>query len=396
MVIYLAAATIALNTLVSYKDPAYYYDRRPTIAIPPGQVLQVAPTAPVTYPGIHGWQACEHLQRRPAGGRAAHRVCRSSRSHFRAYDVRQRSRRLVGGSGWLGRYLDTLPRPGGSTSDLEHCRRHTARCNQCSRECGVDSDASSFAYASPNYGQAALDERRRRRRWLPTSPIEARSWRCVNSINLSALETLDRVGGVASPLQADGPLSPLQRLLTRAARRWRAPSHRASRRDVYWVQTGGYDTQLGPGQQRRLLRRIMGTLGDAQWAFYSISATRGCWNDTTVMNSIPSSAAASPRTPAAEPTIRGGRPEAPVLGGMVRGGLHGTAATLTPGHPTLESDSGDVHYETDFRSVYARVLDQWLGVNSVPILNGDFPHRRTRHLLIGRQPSSHEVHFLMI
>jgi uncharacterized protein (DUF1501 family) len=61
-----------------------------------------------------------------------------------------------------------------------------------------------------------------------------------------------------------------------------------------------------------------------------------------------------------------------VLGGSVRGGLHGTAASLSPGHPTLENNSGDVRYETDFRSVYARLLDDWLGVNSVPILNGDF------------------------
>jgi len=61
-----------------------------------------------------------------------------------------------------------------------------------------------------------------------------------------------------------------------------------------------------------------------------------------------------------------------VVGGMVHGGLHGTAASLAPGNPTLENNSGDVHYETDFRSVYARLLDQWLGVNSVPILNGDF------------------------
>jgi len=61
-----------------------------------------------------------------------------------------------------------------------------------------------------------------------------------------------------------------------------------------------------------------------------------------------------------------------VLGGSVRGGLHGTAPSLAPGNPTLENNSGDVHYETDFRSVYAKLLDNWLGVNSVPILNGDF------------------------
>ena len=35
-------------------------------------------------------------------------------------------------------------------------------------------------------------------------------------------------------------------------------------------------------------------------------------------------------------------------------------------------DSGDVRFETDFRSVYARLLEQWLGVSSVPILGGDF------------------------
>jgi hypothetical protein len=31
-----------------------------------------------------------------------------------------------------------------------------------------------------------------------------------------------------------------------------------------------------------------------------------------------------------------------------------------------------VRYETDFRSVYAKVIDNWLGGNSVNILQGDF------------------------
>ena len=56
----------------------------------------------------------------------------------------------------------------------------------------------------------------------------------------------------------------------------------------------------------------------------------------------------------------------------MRVGLYGTSPQLSHGHPTLENNKGDVHYETDFRSVYARILDNWLGVDSVPILNGDF------------------------
>ena len=63
-----------------------------------------------------------------------------------------------------------------------------------------------------------------------------------------------------------------------------------------------------------------------------------------------------------------------VLGGGVRGGLYGTAPNLesVPGNPTLENNGGDVTYETDFRSVYARVIDNWLGANSVNILGADF------------------------
>jgi uncharacterized protein (DUF1501 family) len=63
-----------------------------------------------------------------------------------------------------------------------------------------------------------------------------------------------------------------------------------------------------------------------------------------------------------------------VIGGSVRGGIYGSAADLNPrpDNPTLENAGGDVTYETDFRSVYAKVLDGWLGANSTAILGGDF------------------------
>ena len=62
------------------------------------------------------------------------------------------------------------------------------------------------------------------------------------------------------------------------------------------------------------------------------------------------------------------------MGGRVNGGLYGTAPNLNPdpGNPTLENSGGDVKFETDFRSVYARVIDYWLGADSRAILNGDF------------------------
>ena len=49
------------------------------------------------------------------------------------------------------------------------------------------------------------------------------------------------------------------------------------------------------------------------------------------------------------------------------------AVTNPRGEPLLyENNATDVRFETDFRSVYARVIDQWLGANSVSILGGNF------------------------
>jgi uncharacterized protein (DUF1501 family) len=51
-----------------------------------------------------------------------------------------------------------------------------------------------------------------------------------------------------------------------------------------------------------------------------------------------------------------------LAGGKLRGGLIG-------GHPSLtELDNGGLRYHTDFRRVYATLLDRWLGMESGPIL----------------------------
>ena len=55
-----------------------------------------------------------------------------------------------------------------------------------------------------------------------------------------------------------------------------------------------------------------------------------------------------------------------VLGGKVKGGLYGTHPSLT------DLDQGDLKYNIDFRSVYATVLDKWLGRDSTPIIGSGF------------------------
>jgi uncharacterized protein (DUF1501 family) len=57
-----------------------------------------------------------------------------------------------------------------------------------------------------------------------------------------------------------------------------------------------------------------------------------------------------------------------VAGPAVQGGPVGE-------HPKLDDlDSGDLRHSIDFRRVYATLLDEWLGVDSRTVLNGQFPH----------------------
>lgn len=55
-----------------------------------------------------------------------------------------------------------------------------------------------------------------------------------------------------------------------------------------------------------------------------------------------------------------------LAGGRVRGGVHGA-------HPSLTDLEGDaLKHHTDFRAVYATVLEDWLGLASAGILGGNF------------------------
>ena len=57
-----------------------------------------------------------------------------------------------------------------------------------------------------------------------------------------------------------------------------------------------------------------------------------------------------------------------VIGDTVKGGLYGD-------YPSLEPDKlldGDLHFNNDFRGVYATIVEDWLGLDSKPIVNGSF------------------------
>jgi uncharacterized protein (DUF1501 family) len=370
VVVYLGGGNDALNTLVSYQDPSYY-NRRPSIAIPAGQVLQVGTDAAGHALGLHPRLGGllnvfneGHLALVQRSGYA-----NSSRSHFEASDIWGTANpQSYTGSGWLGRYLDTLPRPVDALAAW-NTTGETPRA-LLSGTTGVPAipSASTYIYASPNRGSVALEERTAAQ-IMASNPAPGRPHLAfVNSTSRGAIETLDRVAqATAYTPTVQYPNNGFALALRTVA----GAIVKSIGSRVFWVQTGGYDTHAQQGQGAGGgYANLMGTLGDGLWAFYSDIRNQGFANDTTVI--VFSEFGRRISENGSNGTDHGAAGLMMALGGLVRGGLYGTAASLAPGSPTLENNSGDVRYETDFRSVYAKLLDQWLGANSVPILNGDF------------------------
>jgi uncharacterized protein (DUF1501 family) len=370
VVVYLGGGNDALNTLIPYQDGSYY-SRRPTIAVPAGQVLQVGTDSAGRALGLHPRLAA--LRSLFNEGRLA-LVQRtgyenSSRSHFEASDIYGTANpQMSTGSGWLGRYLDTLPRPLDALSAWNTTDETPRALRSAVSGVPAIANAANYNFGSPNSGTAAQQERNTAE-VMASNPAPGRPHLAlVNGANRGAIETLDRVAQARTytPTVAYPNNGFALALRTVAGAMVRGIGSK-----VYWVSTGGYDThaQQGGGAGGGY-GNLMGTLGDGVGAFYADIRNQGLANDTTVI--VFSEFGRRISENGSNGTDHGAAGLMMVLGGSVRGGLYGTAASLSPGHPTLENNSGDVRYETDFRAVYARLLDGWLGVPSTSILNGDF------------------------
>src|SRR5688572_18844512 len=369
VVVYLGGGNDSLNTLIGYRDAAYY-SRRPSIAVPAGQVLQVGTDASGMTMGLHpqlgGLLNIFNEGRLALVQRTGYP--NSSRSHFEASDIWGTANpQNSTSSGWLGRYLDTIPRPLDALAAW-NTTGETPRA-LLSGQSGVPAipNATTYTFGSPNRGAAALQERAAAQAMAANAAMGRPHLAFLNSANRGAIETLDRVAQAT----AYTPTVPYPNNGFALAMRTVAGAIvRGVGSRVFYVQTGGFDTHASQGAAGGAYGNLMGTLGDGLWAFYSDVRNQGLANDTTVI--VFSEFGRRISENGSGGTDHGAAGVMMALGGMVRGGLYGTAGSLAPGSPALENNSGDVRYETDFRSVYARLLDQWLGVNSVPILNGDF------------------------
>jgi uncharacterized protein (DUF1501 family) len=372
VVVYLSGGNDALSTVVPYQDP-FYYNRRPAIAIPAGQVLQIGSDNSGKTLGLHprltGLREIFNQGRLAVVQRTGY--LNSSRSHFQGTDIwGTADPNSPTGLGWLGRYLDTLPAPVNTLAGW-NTTRETPRALM-TRSVSVPSipDARTYSLSSPNNGAEAQIERLATTQIASHVAINRPHLSFVNGSIRGALDTLDRVATVSTYVST---VTYPNNGFALALRTVVGAMVRGIGTKVFWVQTGGFDTHAGQGVAGGgAYANLMGTFGDGLLAFYTDLQNQGLLNDTLILQFSEFGRRISEN--GSQGTDHGAAGVMMAVGGAVRGGIFGTAASLdpNPSNPTLENSGGDVRYETDFRAVYAKVLDSWLGTDSVPILGGNF------------------------
>ncbi len=130
---------------------------------------------------------------------------------------------------------------------------------------------------------------------------------------------------------------------------------------LFYCQTGGFDTHANQlGQHERLLNNVAASIQ----AFQKDMDAKGMGKKVVVMcfsefgRRVNQNNSAGTDHGAAAPMF--------VIGGGIKGGIFGSYPSLT------DLDDGDLRYSTDFRRVYATLLDRWLNADSSKILKNTF------------------------
>jgi uncharacterized protein (DUF1501 family) len=373
VILNLSGGNDSLSMLVPYND-ASYYARRPNIAIPASNVLQVGTDSSRVALGLHP-RLTGLKQVFDRGALALIQRTgypNQSRSHFLGTDIWSSADPTNPASnGWVGRYLDSLPSPVDALVGW-NTTRDLPRVMQANRvSVPAIPNPATYAFSSPNTGAEAVAERAAALRINSHVPVDNPELAFVYANAQAAMNTLDRVATVAS---YNGTVTYPNTGLGQALKAVSGAMVRGIGTRVFYVTTGGFDTHSAqnPNQTNGSYFNLMATLNDALFAFYQDLTNQGLLSSTLVLSFSEFGRRISEN--GSNGTDHGAASVMLAMGGRVNGGLYGTAPNLNldPNNPTLENSAGDVRFETDFRSVYARVIDSWLGADSRAILNADY------------------------
>jgi uncharacterized protein (DUF1501 family) len=349
-----------LNTLIPFGDPGYY-QHRSSLAIPTSDILPLTDSV-----GVHPRLA--KLKDLFDAGKVA--VVQGvgypnpNRSHFRSMDIWHSARPdIFERSGWLGRYLDachcgqdsTLPAV--SAGDQVNSIFYTETTL-------VPAVASIGAFSlQANTGQA--NDRQLQIQTLRNIYGQAGNWSphevLIRKTTLQAFDGAEQLRTAATAYQSPVTYPENNALASQLQMVAQIISANLGTR-LFSVSLAGFDTHA---QQFNQQANLLGQLGDALDAFERDLEAMGKQDDVLVMTfsefgrRVAQNGSAGTDHGTAEPMF--------LIGNGVQPGLHGT-------YPSLQDldDNGDLKFSTDFRSVFAAVLQDHLGAEPAPILAGSY------------------------
>ena len=331
-----------LNTVVPYGDDAYYR-ARPGLGIARGQVMRLD-----DYAGLHPSLAAL----RGVWDDGAFGIVQgvgypnASRSHFTSTDVwhTARTEPQKRWTGWVGRALDQATKGEVPALYLDPGPLSLALIGERIVVPSV-ADAGRFRVQGNQDLLGGLVER----------PREGET---LEYIRRSARHAYHASARIEAALAGDAgqdryPATDLARRLWQVARMVQA----ALPARVYSVRLSGFDTHA---RQAPAHANLLKTLGDALGAFHKDLKTHGLAKRVLTMTysefgrRVGENRSLGTDHGAAAPMF--------LMGGGLKGGLFGRHPSLT------DLEDGDLQYHTDFRQVYATVLERWLGVEAKAIL----------------------------
>ena len=410
VVLELTGGNDGLNTVVPYGDDLYY-KARPTLAIKKEQLLRVDDHLGL-HPSLMSLRSL--VEKNQVAIIQGVGYPNPNRSHFDSMDIWHRGSRRRMASGWIGRAIPDLKVPPAGVPAFHISRQElplalqgggtTVPSLNSNKPFGLDLIDGFYGHAGGNAYGADLNElaavsdlqvprvrEKPARKKAPKSEarkskdaIEALTklspdqpgslLQLVRKTSLDTYTTVDRItdlmnGRIKLPNGqyelTNGRYARTRKgllyELTLVARMIRAGFGTR----VFYVSLDGFDTH---GDQLAGHAGLLRQVGQAISTFFNELKSSG--DDQRVVLMTFSEFGRRVRENGSKGTDHGAGSNMFVIGPKVQGGVVGE-------HPSLKNLSlGDLKYHTDFRRVYATLLDGWLGCDSRRVLGEQFKHLR--------------------
>ena len=359
IVVQMAGGNDGLNTVIPFGDPLYH-QMRPTLSIPDTSVIHLD-----TRLGLHPnlaplkqlWDD-GHLAIVEGVG-----YPNQSLSHFQAMDIWQTlDLNGTGNQGWLGKLVSGWVDQDGHPFKAMDIGVQTAQA-LASISAPVPTISSVNTYriypdpADADNGNARLQALMKLYNSYPeTSPYAA----LLDTTALSAQDGSKQLHNADAQYQAavtypQGPFAAGLKILAEAIVQGLGLR-------VGYVTLGGFDTHAN---QQTTHNVLMKSLADGLSAFYTDLSKHGKADNVVVMTW--SEFGRRVEENGSQGTDHGTAAPMFVMGNTVNRGTFGEPPNLG----NLDNN-GNLKYTTDFRSVYATILDRWLGASSHDVLGGSF------------------------